>query len=151
MTRHLTAFFVGFACLAQAAFAQLPTGTVNVDTGDSTHIFNVEIAQTPEAISEGLMFRTELAPDAGMLFDFGGERQASMWMKNTLIPLDMLFVDGSGTVVSIARNAAPGSLRSLGPGIPVRGVLEIPGGRAKALGIEPGDKVVHPIFGSAGG
>ncbi len=151
MIRYLFILLAGFSCFAQTAFAQLPTGTVSVVTGETAHQFNVEIAATPDAISAGLMFRTDLAPDAGMLFDFGGEREASMWMKNTLIPLDMLFIDGSGTVVSIARNAAPGSLRSLGPGIPVRGVLEIAGGRAKALDIEPGDKVIHPIFGSAGG
>ncbi len=151
MIRYCFALLAALACLAQAAFAQLPTGTVSIETGETSHRFNVEIAATPEAISAGLMFRTELAPDAGMLFDFGGEREASMWMKNTLLPLDMLFIDGAGTVVMIARNTTPGSLRSIGPGVPVRGVLEIAGGRAKALQIEPGDTVVHPIFGSAGG
>ncbi len=151
MIRSLYALAISLVCLAQAALAQLPTAIVGVDTGEAAHSFTVEVAATPEAITAGLMFRTELGPDQGMLFDFGGERPASMWMKNTLIPLDMLFIDGSGMIVSIARNAVPGSLRSLGPGIPVRGVLEIAGGRAEALSIEPGDQVIHPIFGPAGG
>jgi uncharacterized membrane protein (UPF0127 family) len=98
-----------------------------------------------------MMFRESMAPDAGMLFDFGEVRQASMWMKNTLISLDMLFIDADGQVIAIARNAVPGSTRSLGPGVPVRAVLEIPGGRAKELGVQPGDTVQHPIFGSRGG
>jgi uncharacterized membrane protein (UPF0127 family) len=124
---------------------------LTVKTDDASHKFSVEMADTPEAITQGLMFRESLAPDAGMLFDFGEVRPASMWMKNTLIPLDMLFIDADGQVIAIARNAVPGSLRSLGPGVPVRAVLEIGGGRAKALGIMPGDTVQHPIFGNVGG
>jgi uncharacterized membrane protein (UPF0127 family) len=122
-----------------------------VKTDQATHAFTVEVASTPEEIQQGLMFRESLAPDAGMLFDFGQVRPASMWMKNTLIPLDMLFMDETGKVVAIARNAVPGSTRSLGPGVPVRAVLEIPGGRARELGIEPGAVVQHPIFGSRSG
>jgi uncharacterized protein len=137
--------------MGQLAFAQLAVTPLSIKSGETVHKFTVEIADTPDSIREGLMFRESLAPDAGMLFDFGEVRPAAMWMKNTLIPLDMLFMDGDGEVIAIARNAVPGSLRSLGPGVPVRAVLEIPGGRAKELGINPGDKVTHPIFGSAGG
>ncbi|MBI1401121.1 DUF192 domain-containing protein [Hyphomonas sp.] len=151
MTRHILTFFAALAFMGQLAFAQLAVTPLSIKSGETVHKFTVEIADTPDSIREGLMFRESLAPDAGMLFDFGEVRPAAMWMKNTLIPLDMLFMDADGEVIAIARNAVPGSLRSLGPGVPVRAVLEIPGGRAKELGINPGDKVTHPIFGSAGG
>jgi uncharacterized membrane protein (UPF0127 family) len=151
MIRFILAFTAALALLAQLSFAQLATAPLSIKTDEATHAFTVEIANTPEAITQGMMFRESMAPDAGMLFDFGEVRQASMWMKNTLISLDMLFIDADGQVIAIARNAVPGSTRSLGPGVPVRAVLEIPGGRAKELGIQPGDTVQHPIFGSRGG
>lgn len=151
MIRFILAFTAALAFLAQLSFAQLATAPLSIKTDEATHAFTVEIANTPEAITQGMMFRESMAPDAGMLFDFGEVRQASMWMKNTLISLDMLFIDADGQVIAIARNAVPGSTRSLGPGVPVRAVLEIPGGRAKELGIQPGDTVQHPIFGSRGG
>jgi uncharacterized membrane protein (UPF0127 family) len=151
MIRFILAFAAALAFLAQLSFAQLATAPLSIKTDEATHAFTVEIANTPEAITQGMMFRESMAPDAGMLFDFGEVRQASMWMKNTLISLDMLFIDADGQVIAIARNAVPGSTRSLGPGVPVRAVLEIPGGRAKELGIQPGDTVQHPIFGSRGG
>lgn len=151
MTRLIASLFATAFFLVQGAFAQLETSPLVIDTGDSVHRFTVELADDADEIRTGLMNRTEMAPNAGMLFDFGPPREASMWMKNTLIPLDMLFMDSSGSVIAIARNAVPGSHRSLGPGVPVRAVLEIPGGRAKALGIMPGDTVQHPIFGPAGG
>jgi uncharacterized membrane protein (UPF0127 family) len=151
MIRFILAFTAALAFLAQLSFAQLATAPLSIKTDEATHAFTVEVADTPEAITQGMMFRESMAPDAGMLFDFGEVRQASMWMKNTLISLDMLFIDADGQVIAIARNAVPGSTRSLGPGVPVRAVLEIPGGRAKELGIQPGDTVQHPIFGSRGG
>lgn len=151
MTRFLFASAAALALFAQLAFAQLAVTPLSVKTDEASHAFTVEIADTPDAIRQGLMNRQSLAPDAGMLFDFGEVRPASMWMKNTLIPLDMLFMSESGEIIAIARNAVPGSLRSLGPGVPVRAVLEIPGGRAKALGITPGDTVEHPIFGNTRG
>ncbi len=146
MTRFLFASAAALAFFAQLAFAQLAVTPLTVKTDEASHAFTVEIADTPDAIRQGMMFRESMAPDAGMLFDFGEVRPASMWMKNTLIPLDMLYMDDAGQVIAIARNAVPGSLRSLGPGVPVRAVLEIPGGRAKELGINPGDTVDHPIF-----
>ena len=151
MMRFIFTLVFAAAMFVQAAFAQLETSPLSVQSGEETHEFTVELAKTPEEIQQGLMYRESLAPDAGMLFDFGTTRQASMWMKNTLISLDMLFILEDGRVVAIARKTQPGSLRSVGPGVPVRAVLEIPGGRAKELGIEPGDTVVHPIFGNAGG
>ncbi len=109
----------------------------------------IEFANTDEKRTQGLMFRTELADDAGMLFDFEGVRQINMWMKNTLIPLDMVFIDADGKVISIARNARPKSLRRIPSGGPAASVLEIAGGRARALGIARGDLVRHAMFGNA--
>lgn len=151
MIRFVLSFVAALALIGQLSLAQLAVAPLTIKSGDTSHAFTVEIADTPEAITQGMMFRETMAPDAGMLFDFGQVRPASMWMKNTLISLDMLFMDSNGQVVAIARNAVPGSLRSLGPGVPVRAVLEIPGGRAKELGINPGDVVVHPIFAKSNG
>lgn len=150
MLRFILLTFLSICLYVPAAFAQLATGPLTIRSGTLTHAFTVEIADTPEAIRQGLMHRAELAPDAGMLFDFGMTREASMWMKNTLIPLDMLFILENGEIVAIARKARPHSLRSISPGVPVRAVLEIPGGRAEELGIGPGDEVIHPLFGNVG-
>lgn len=112
------------------------------------HAFKVELATTPEQLSQGLMYRRSLAADAGMLFDFGVDRPVSMWMRNTLIPLDMLFITGDGTVVGIKERAVPGSLEIIDSPQPVRSVLEVNGGTARRLGLGVGDRVIHPIFGS---
>src|SRR3990167_101846 len=144
-------FAAALTLMGQLAFAQLAVTPLTIKSDDTSHAFTVEMADTPDAIRQGMMFRETMEPDTGMLFDFGEVRPASMWMKNTLVSLDMLFIDAQGQVIAIARNAVPGSLRSLGPGVPVRAVLEIPGGRAKELGISPGDIVEHPIFGNARG
>jgi uncharacterized membrane protein (UPF0127 family) len=111
------------------------------------HSFDVELAQTPQQLSQGLMFRQGMAANAGMLFDFGHPRPVSMWMKNTLIPLDMLFLDEHGNVAGIAARAVPGSeavIRSPGP---VKAVLELNGGTAARFGLKPGDRVAHAWFG----
>ncbi|WP_373006274.1 DUF192 domain-containing protein [Hyphomonas sp.] len=148
MTRLIATFFAAAFFLVQGAFAQLETSPLVIDTGDSVHRFTVELADDADEIRTGLMNRAEMAPNAGMLFDFGQPREASMWMKNTLIPLDMLFVAPDGKVIAIARNAVPGSLRTISPGVPVKAVLELNGGRCAALGIEPGDIVQHALFGN---
>jgi uncharacterized membrane protein (UPF0127 family) len=117
-----------------------------VSEGGKHHAFVIELAVTPEQLSQGLMFRRDLAAGTGMLFDFGSPRQVAMWMKNTLIPLDMLFVDKGGRVVYVEQYAVPGSLEPRGPAEPVLGVLEIPAGTARRLGLKPGDRVIHPMF-----
>lgn len=151
MTRLIASLFAAAFFLVQGAFAQLETGPLEIDTGDSVHKFTVELANDAEEIRTGLMDRATMAPNAGMLFDFGQPREASMWMKNTLIPLDMLFIAPDGKILAIARNAVPGSLRTIGPGVPVKAVLELNGGRSEALGIEPGDMVRHEVLGNLGG
>lgn len=104
-------------------------------------VFNVELAVTPEERSRGLMFRTEMAQDAGMLFDFGAARDISMWMKNTFISLDMLFVDANGTIVGIEKRTVPQSEAIIPSPKPVRFVLELNGGAADRMGFEVGEKV----------
>lgn len=107
-----------------------------------THDFVVELAITPEQQRRGLMFRTNLAHDAGMLFDFKEPRIISMWMKNTLIPLDMIFVDEAGRVVFIAENTTPESTDIISSSIPVRWVLEVYGGITSKLEIGDGDQLI---------
>lgn len=150
MKRFIACGLAAIVFAVPLAFAQLETGPLTIDSETGEHVFTVELANDQDEIRNGLMNRESMAPDAGMLFDFGQPREASMWMKNTLIPLDMLFMDPSGKVIAIARNAVPGSLRTISPGVPVKAVLELNGGRAAELGIEPGDMVRHQIFGNAG-
>ena len=110
--------------------------------GDSRlHSFTVEIAESDATRARGLMFRESMAVDAGMLFIYPRTQITSFWMKNTLIPLDMLFIRDDGEIVQIAADAVPGSLKSIRSTQPVRAVLEINGGLAAALGIEIGDRV----------
>ena len=121
--------------------------SLTIISNDTTrHDFTVEVADDRDEISYGLMNRDQLDADAGMLFDFDPPYEPAMYMKNTLIPLDMLFIATDGRVEMIAHNAVPGSLRTISPGVPVRGVLEINGGLAKSLGLQAGDIIVHPIF-----
>ena len=109
-------------------------------------VFQVEIADTDASRAQGLMFRKNLAPNKGMLFDFKRPQETAFWMKNTLIPLDILYIAADGRIVSIARNAVPHSEVPIPSGGVVLGVLEIAGGRAAQLGIYPGDRVKHRIF-----
>ena len=112
-----------------------------VKSDGSKASFAVELAATPEELATGLMNRSSLDVGKGMLFDFGSERPVKMWMKNTLIPLDMLFIDKKGKIVYIAENAKPLSLDFIEAEVPVRYVLEIGGGESKANGIAAGDKL----------
>lgn len=134
---------------AQAqGLAGFPRSKVDVvGPSGSRHGFAVEVASTPEQLSQGLMYRKTLPADAGMLFDFGESKPVSMWMKNTLIPLDMVFIAADGRVVGVAQRAVPGSLEVISSPGPVRGVLELNGGTAERLGIRAGDRVLHPLFG----
>jgi uncharacterized membrane protein (UPF0127 family) len=125
----------------------LPVEPLKIVTHDGkAHPFRVEIADTDDTREEGLMFRKSLAADAGMLFDFKTPQEVAFWMKNTLIPLDMLFIDQRGVIVNIKANAKPLSETPIPAGAPVLGVLEIRGGRAKELGVRVGDKVEERIF-----
>jgi uncharacterized membrane protein (UPF0127 family) len=108
--------------------------------------FNVELAVTGEQRARGLMMRTGLAANSGMLFDFGSSQDVSMWMKNTYLPLDMIFIRQDGHIHRIESNTVPHSTRIIASGGAVRFVLEVPGGTAEQLRIRPGDVVRHPLI-----
>jgi hypothetical protein len=114
---------------------------LTIDSGGERHTFRVEVARTSQDQAQGLMFRTELAPDAGMIFPFPSPKPASFWMKNTVIPLDIIFVRTDGSIESIAADTIPYSLDPVSSNEPVAAVLELAGGRAAQLGIKPGDIV----------
>ncbi len=138
------------AALALAGPARaLPEETLTIRTlAGQSYQFRVEIARSEAEREVGLMNRPALAADRGMLFDFDPPRPVSFWMKNTLIPLDIVFIDPKGTVIGIAARAVPMSLDILpSPGI-CRGVLEVNGGTAERLGIGVGAKVIHRLFGN---
>jgi uncharacterized membrane protein (UPF0127 family) len=134
---------------AEPQLQQFATAHLTIVSADGPHRFMVELAETPEQMEQGLMFRRSLAPDAGMLFDFKQPTVATMWMHNTLIPLDMLFVDQQGLIANIAQRAVPESDQTIAAVKPVRAVIELNGGTAERLGIKPGDRVLYPIFGNA--
>lgn len=140
----LTSVSLTSAGCATAAPAKLEP--LEVVTPQGRTKFLVEVVDTDATREKGLMFRKSLAPDRGMLFDFKKPRDVYFWMKNTLIPLDIIYIRADGRVLSIARNARPGDLTPLPSGGPVLGVLEIPGGRAEQIGVLPGDRVLHRIF-----
>ncbi|KIL97023.1 exported protein [Paramagnetospirillum magnetotacticum MS-1] len=150
MIRALAAMIIVLLGVSAGAVAGSVTfGASRLDVvteGGAHHAFNVEMAVTSEQLSQGLMFRRDLPAGTGMLFDFGSPRQVSMWMKNTLIPLDMLFMDRTGRVIHLEQYTVPGSLEPRGPSEPVLGVLEIPAGTVRRLGLKTGDRVVHPMF-----
>lgn len=111
-----------------------------IDSGARTHRFTVEVARTPEQQAQGLMNRRSLAPNAGMLFPFDPPRPASFWMRNTLIPLDLIFIRPDGTIARIATGV-PLSETRIEVGEQLTAVLEVPGGRAAQLGITTADRV----------
>ncbi len=122
---------------------------LTVATETDAVMFTVEIADTEELRTRGLMFRQRLPEDRGMLFDFEAPRPVSMWMKNTYIPLDMLFIREDGTIAYIAENTVPKSLDAIGVSEPVLAVLELAGGTSRKLGIRAGDTVYHRLFKNA--
>jgi uncharacterized protein len=155
-------FLLAVLALAPSAvFAQSdePTGPqpelpkqqiVIVTKAGQRHTFSVEMAATPAQQTTGLMFRKSVPPDGGMLFDWGAPRQSEMWMKNTLVPLDMVFIAADGTIDSIAENTVPRSLRIIASHGPVLATLELAGGTTARLGITVGDKVLAPMFHDVG-
>lgn len=118
---------------------------LTIETSKGSFKFNVEIADTDKARERGLMYRKSLPEGTGMLFNFWAERPVTFWMKNTYVPLDMIFIRGDGTVESVGRGV-PLSEELVGSKGPVLAVLEVIAGTAKRIGLKPGDKVHHPIF-----
>jgi len=127
---------------SKPAAGTAPLQTIAVVTQTGRETFRVETATTREQRDRGLMFRRHLAKRQGMLFDFGPEQEIRMWMKNTVIPLDMVFIAADGRVHRVERNTEPGSLRVIPSEGPVRYVLELNAGATSRHGIKPGDRVV---------
>jgi hypothetical protein len=119
---------------------------LEIVTKSGVHVFSVEMATTEEEKTTGLMYRKELPDGKGMLFDFSPEQQVSMWMKNTYIPLDMIFIRADGRILRIAENTEPLSTKIISSGGLATGVLEVIAGTAQKYGIQPGDRVAHPLF-----
>lgn len=137
---------VATAASVSAAEIEFPVSSLTLNTESGSHPITVEVAKTPEQRQRGLMFRTELDADKGMIFDFGQTRPASMWMANTLIPLDMVFIRADGSVASIHANAEPESKAIISSKEPVLYVLELAGGQAAAYSLEAGDTVTGPAL-----
>jgi uncharacterized protein len=137
------------SALAQSSEITFQKSSLVVVTASREIKFEVELALNDAERARGLMYREKLGPYDGMLFDFYQDAPVSFWMKNTLIPLDMVFIASDGTIRHVHANAVPLSTNAIPSQFPVRAVLEINGGSARLLGIKPGDKVKHPIFGNA--
>jgi uncharacterized membrane protein (UPF0127 family) len=120
--------------------------TLEIVSKSGVQVFAVEVMRTPDQLAKGLMHRRELPEGRGMLFDFSPERDVSMWMKNTYISLDMIFIRADGRILRIAEKTTPESEAIIQAGGPVRGVLEVIAGTARKYGIAPGDRVAHPMF-----
>lgn len=147
----LAAFLLFLFAATVAVSATFETETLAIRTADGrTHAFTVELAVAPDQRAQGLMNREEMAADRGMLFDFGESRRVHMWMKNTYLPLDMLFIRRDGTIARIAPDTLPLSEEIIDSREAVHFVLELNGGTAARLGIAPGDRVESPHIAAAG-
>ncbi len=121
--------------------------TLLITTADGTAVeYKIEIARTERQMQRGLMFRDTLPENQGMLFVYKPERKARMWMKNTILSLDMVFINSDGVIINIAENTTPFSLETIDSGGPVRGVLELNAGQAPKHKFALGDKVTHPMI-----
>ena len=155
--RHLLALLAALPAIAHAQ-GPSPTGPqpelpkerlVIVTRDGAKHVFNVEMALTPEQQITGEMFRPQVPADGGMLFDWKIPRESNMWMRNTITSLDMIFINADGSIRAIAENAVPESLAAISSRGPVRATLEVAAGTAARLNIRVGDKVEQRIFGNA--
>lgn len=154
--RSILSSFAAGAMMALLAFSAAASAQVRFDrqplaivtSSGERHEFSAELALDPDQREQGLMYRKQMAPDAGMLFDFGDSRAVSMWMRNTLIPLDMLFIDDAGTITHIQEQAKPLSETIISSQGPVKYVLELNGGEVRRRGIHKGDKVLSQQIGN---
>ena len=148
MLNHLSVLVFVFLAWPFAALAQEPPRLepITIATDSASTLLTAEIADTPELRERGLMFRHIMPPDQAMLFDFGDPRPVAMWMKNTYMSLDMLFVREDGTIAAVAENTIPKSLDTISVQEPVKGVVELAAGTVKRLGIHRDDKVFNRIF-----
>lgn len=148
----LKGWLAAILVIAGWAVAGAPAGAgsfqpLEIVTKNGVQVFSVEMATTAEEKETGLMYRKELADGKGMLFDFNPEQEISMWMKNTYVSLDMIFIRADGRILRIAENTEPLSTKIISSRGPARAVLEVVAGTAQKYGIRPGDRVGHPLFG----
>ncbi|MCR6734394.1 MAG: DUF192 domain-containing protein [Afipia sp.] len=146
--RALAAVVLALLAVTSISAPAAEVQPLEIVTRSGVHVFTVEIAKTDEERATGLMYRKELAEGRGMLFDFSPEQPVSMWMKNTFIPLDMIFIRSDGRILRIAENTEPQSEKIISSGGLAKGVLEVMGGTARKYGIQAGDRVAHPLFGT---
>lgn len=146
LRRHLIGFALLLAARPVWALETFRTSEMTIHTAHGPRKFSIELALTDAQAEQGLMFRRYLAPDAGMLFDFVRPIPVQMWMKNTLIPLDMLFLDAGGKIIDIHERAVPYSLDVITSKAPVRFAVELNGGTVARLGIRVGDRATSPYF-----
>jgi len=150
ISRRIFISVLTFLGISSFAFSQglltFEKSKLKIITSRGENIFDVELAVTERQQSQGLMFRRSMAANAGMLFDYGALKQIQMWMKNTYIPLDMIFIDSNGKVINIVERTIPESLIIISSRGRARAVLELNSGTASRLGIKEGDRVAHSIF-----
>ncbi len=145
----LTAIAMVVPTSAQIKLQRFERDVLSIETADGRlHRLEVELAVTGEQHAQGLMYRRNLAEDAGMLFLYRGAGMLSMWMKNTSVPLDMMFIAPDGRIVDIAERTVPYSLETVSSRFAASAVLEVNGGTVARLGVQPGDRVLHRAFGS---
>ena len=148
----LKGWLAAILVIAGWAIAGAPVGAASfqpleIVTKNGVQVFSVEMATTEEEKRTGLMYRKELPDGKGMLFDFNPEQEISMWMENTYVSLDMIFIRADGRILRIAENTEPLSRKIISSRGPARAVLEVVAGTAQKYGIRPGDRVGHPLFG----
>jgi uncharacterized protein len=144
--RSFLALALILAAAPSIALETFTSSELTIETAKGPQKFTIELALSDAQMEQGLMFRRNLAPDAGMLFDFKAPTNVAMWMKNTLIPLDMLFVDEHGQIVDIHERAVPLSLDTIATKAPARYAIELNGGTVARLAIKIGDRVTSPYF-----
>ncbi|MFN3890260.1 MAG: DUF192 domain-containing protein [Beijerinckiaceae bacterium] len=150
----LAAAFLAFALAPGGNLHAQPAPTtptaalepLKIVTSSGEHSFQIEVARTDEQRARGLMFRRFMPQDRGMLFDFKAEQPVMMWMRNTYIPLDMIFIARDGRVINVAENTEPMSERTIASAAPALAVLEVNAGVARKINLKPGDRILHPLF-----
>jgi uncharacterized membrane protein (UPF0127 family) len=146
LRRHLLVFALLLVALPAQALENFATSELTIQTAGGSQKFAIELALSDAQMEQGLMFRRSMPANAGMLFDFKHPTNVTMWMKNTLIPLDMLFLDDSRRIIDIRERAVPYSTDIIASRVPARYVIELNGGTVARLGIKPGDQVASPYF-----
>lgn len=148
VTLFLTLFLFSVSMATAWSQESFPRDTLSIKSKDNSFDFDIELALDDSHRQYGMMFRTEMAEMSGMLFIHDDKKRLSMWMKNTFIPLDIIFIDEDGKIMKIAQSAQPRSLSLIRSGGEAKGVLELKGGLTKQLGIDVGDEIIYASFGN---